>query len=74
MKKGGKTKAKVTHVPQFLPPTFIYPSVGFPYYSYPCTMACGLEPSPNAPLCSIIISHETYHLMDVTWTYHSLRH
>jgi len=27
MKKGGKTKVEVTHLPQFLPPTFIHPNV-----------------------------------------------
>ena len=71
MKKGGKTKVEVTHVPQLLPSTFVHPSVGFPYHNYPCTVACGLEPSPDAPLHSIIISHATCNLMDVPWTCHS---
>lgn len=71
MKKGGKTKARVTHVPHLLPLTLIHPGVDFPYYSYTYNVACGLEPSPDAPLCPIIISHVTYPLMDVPWTCHS---
>ena len=63
--KGGKIMVEVTHVPRLLPPTLVYPSVGFPYFSYPCTMVCDLEPSPNAPLHSIIISNATCHFMDV---------
>ena len=73
MKKGGKTKSKVTHVPRLLPPTSINPSMGFPRHSYPCTMACGLELSPNAPLCSIMILYDTSLMTDVPWTCHSLR-
>jgi len=34
MKKGGKTKVGVSHVPQFPPPTVTYPRVVFPYYRY----------------------------------------
>lgn len=41
----GKTKTRVTHVPRFLPPTSIHPCVGFPHYSYHCTISWGLEPS-----------------------------
>ena len=73
MKKGGKTKAWVTHVPRLLPPTSMHPSVCFPHRNYPCTMACGLEPSLEAPLHSIIISHDTSHMTNVLWTCHSLR-
>lgn len=58
MKKGGKTEVGVTHVPRLLPPISLHPSVGFPHHSYPSTMVCGLEPSPDAPLCSIIISRD----------------
>ena len=72
MNKGGKTVVGVTRAPRLLPPTFIYPSVGFPYLSCACTVACGLEPSPDAPLHSIIISHTTYHLMNVPWTLNPL--
>ena len=73
MKKGGKTKVEVTHVPLFLPPTSIHQSMGLPHHRYLCTMACGLEPSPDTPLPSIIISHDTNHITDVPWTCHSLR-
>ena len=71
MKKGGKTKVGVAHVPQLIPPTSIHPCVGFPHYSYPCTKVCGLEP-PTTPLCFTIISHDTYHLTAVPWTCYSL--
>ena len=43
MKKGGKKKVGVTHVPRLLPSTSIHPCVGFPHHNYPCTMVCGLE-------------------------------
>jgi len=72
MKKDGKKKVGVTQVPQFFASTSIHPSVGLPH-SYPCTMACDLETSPNAPLHSIIISHNTNHMMDVPWTCYSLK-
>ena len=62
MKKGGKTKAKVTHVPRFAPPTLIYPSAGFPHHSYPCTITCGLEHSPNSHSVSSL-----YHMPHTHW-------
>ena len=62
MKKGGKTKVKVTHVPWFLPPTFIHPSVGFPYFSYPCTVACDLEPSSDVHSIPPL-----YHMPPIAW-------
>ena len=73
MMKGGKTKVMVTHVPRLLPLASIHPCVAFPHYSYPCTMACGLEPSPTTPLRSTIILHDTCYLTDVPWTCHALR-
>lgn len=41
--KGGKTKVRVTHVPQLLPPTSVHPCVDLPHCSYSCTMACSSE-------------------------------
>lgn len=35
MKKGGKTKIEVTHVPRLLPPTSILPSVDLPLIELP---------------------------------------
>jgi len=30
-----------------LPPALIYPGVGFPYFSYPDSLKCGLDVFPN---------------------------
>jgi len=46
----------------FLPPTLVYPGVGFPYYSYPCTMTCGLDDSRDPHSVPL-----PYHLPPTTW-------
>ena len=70
MKKGGKIKAGVTHVPRLLSLIHFIHKCGLPFIIYPCTSTCG----PGLPLFIPYSVHHFitchHHLKDVPWTYH----